>query len=67
MTALRPLCAVCFRHPRAEGTNRCEECGPGRVMMPPRLRPPRRPVDRAAELLGDGDDTTTATDMENYR
>lgn len=28
---LRPLCAVCFRNPRAEGSARCTDCGPGRI------------------------------------
>jgi len=29
--ALRPNCAVCGRNPRAEGSARCVDCGPGRI------------------------------------
>lgn len=46
----RPLCAVCFRNPREEGTARCADCGPGRLESNKRPRPTR--LDRATELLG---------------
>ena len=45
----RPLCATCFRQPREDGSARCTDCGPGRILTP---RPRRTPLDRAAELLG---------------
>lgn len=57
MTALRPNCAVCHANPRAEGSARCEDCGPGRIQPP---RPRLRSAERAALALGaDPDDTTT--------
>lgn len=29
--SLRPLCAVCGLNRRAEGSNRCTDCGPGSI------------------------------------
>lgn len=40
MTVLRPLCAVCHRYERAEGSAKCTYCGPGRLGAPP--LPPKR-------------------------
>ena len=65
MTVLRPLCVVCHHRPREDGSARCHDCGPGRINAPAaRPRPALlRPLDHAAELLGD---TDTRTNIEEF-
>jgi hypothetical protein len=57
MTVSKPLCCICFREPRAEGSARCLDCGPGRIrpVGPPSYRRPVSAAQRAAEQLGNPD------------
>lgn len=47
-----PLCAVCFRSHRAEGSAKCLQCAPGEVAVPAPLRSaPLTRFERAVLML----------------